>query len=350
MDNDDERREVFEVLGWLAKGEKLTEREVIAREEELACQSDSRSIRVEVLGYYIAKSKPWEFCAYGEGTTEPCDLPLQTITDHLLWFVRNEPDCPMFARASTVVAVLGDGQRSAILGGLEAAWQQDVTRLEILMLLVLLAQRCNPERCIRTIDMIDLSEPLNAPVSHVQGLLTLRHAIFESLVRHGKASFLDDPRTREILSNDKSILWARILCKYGIAKESFRKGLLSQARDYALGFSQDLGMVQEPDARLKHEMHTFLGLLALNSDDTQAALGHLAESAKPPYDCTLTTFGPNMDLAEALYAKGHPDAVLSFLDTWRVAGIGCSSLHDRMVARMQVIQNERRSGGASHCN
>jgi len=127
-----------------------------------------------------------------------------------------------------------------------------------------------------------------------------------------------------------------------MARESFQKGLLPQALEYARLLLQDLSMVEAPTPLLRHRIYTFLGLLALRNGDVQEAVVHLAESARPPFDGPLLSFGPEMDLVESLCDKGQYDESLSFYRTWEQ--VGCPDLQTRVRERIAAIQENQKEG------
>ena len=62
-----------------------------------------------------------------------------------------------------------------------------------------------------------------------------------------------------------------------------------------------------------HIAHTILGLVALQQGEKKQAIAQLLASADVADSPTLSSFGPNMRLAEALLQAGEPDAVLAYL-------------------------------------
>ena len=67
------------------------------------------------------------------------------------------------------------------------------------------------------------------------------------------------------------------------------------------------------DADAVHGAHTVLGRVALKRGDVAAAKTHLLDSAKVEGSPVLGSFGPSMDLARDLLARGERDAVLAYL-------------------------------------
>lgn len=64
----------------------------------------------------------------------------------------------------------------------------------------------------------------------------------------------------------------------------------------------------------RHKGHTHLGRIALRDGDTAAAVEHLASSARVKPSATMTSFGPNMSLAQDLLEAGETGAVLAYLE------------------------------------
>ncbi|MEM1360064.1 MAG: hypothetical protein AAGF89_17785, partial [Bacteroidota bacterium] len=63
----------------------------------------------------------------------------------------------------------------------------------------------------------------------------------------------------------------------------------------------------------QHMSHTYSGLVALDYGDVERAKLELLKSANVRKSPTLSTFGPNMELAKALLEKGQYKVVLQFL-------------------------------------
>jgi len=67
-------------------------------------------------------------------------------------------------------------------------------------------------------------------------------------------------------------------------------------------------------AYAKHHGHTTLGLVALRTGDTEAALSHLHASAEVDTDPRLSSYGPSFALARELCERGFHDDVLAYLN------------------------------------
>lgn len=67
-----------------------------------------------------------------------------------------------------------------------------------------------------------------------------------------------------------------------------------------------------------HLGHAVLGLLALNEQDSVAAIGELHASGKTPGSPQLNSFGPTMQLAKAFLKLGHVEPVLAYIEQCRV--------------------------------
>ena len=74
-----------------------------------------------------------------------------------------------------------------------------------------------------------------------------------------------------------------------------------------------------------HFGHTTLGLLALERGDVGLAMEELQRAGATPGSPQLNSFGPTMQLARALLARGQPAAVLQYLQQcrsfWRLGGV-----------------------------
>jgi len=67
-----------------------------------------------------------------------------------------------------------------------------------------------------------------------------------------------------------------------------------------------------------HSAHIVLGHVALQTGDVAAAQRHLLAAADVSgKDPVLRTYGPDLELAQALLDKGRRDTVLEYLESWR---------------------------------
>ena len=75
---------------------------------------------------------------------------------------------------------------------------------------------------------------------------------------------------------------------------------------------------------LLHHGHITLGRLALLAGDTDGAAQHLLRAGSTPGSPQLNAFGPDLDLANQLLAKGRTDAVEGYLQRcqqfWKLGG------------------------------
>lgn len=62
-----------------------------------------------------------------------------------------------------------------------------------------------------------------------------------------------------------------------------------------------------------HDANRYLGLISLKSDDQAAAVGYLLKSGKSSGSPQLNSFGPDLDLADALLQAGHAEPVKVYL-------------------------------------
>jgi hypothetical protein len=59
--------------------------------------------------------------------------------------------------------------------------------------------------------------------------------------------------------------------------------------------------------------HSILGLLDLRDGNVKSSIAHLLASANSKGSPVLNSFGPEFDLARALYEKGERDSIVQFL-------------------------------------
>ena len=84
--------------------------------------------------------------------------------------------------------------------------------------------------------------------------------------------------------------------------------------DKAQTFADRLMKEHGGDQEAVHYGNTFLGLLAIEAGEIEAANSYLIESGKTKGSPSLRTSGPSMSLANALLEKGQKDAVLEYFE------------------------------------
>ena len=96
----------------------------------------------------------------------------------------------------------------------------------------------------------------------------------------------------------------------------------AEAFDQAQRFATELLMqiADPPDVRdgpSFHDGHVVLGLVVLEDGDVEQAKVHLLQAGRTPGGGTLTSFGPNMLLADELAERGERDTVVAYLEMCR---------------------------------
>lgn len=95
------------------------------------------------------------------------------------------------------------------------------------------------------------------------------------------------------------------------------------------------------DGYALHEVHRFLGHVALAAGDVAAAKRHLIDAGRTHGSPSLRSFGPRLDLARALLARGERDAVIEYLRSCSRFWKGRKATLERWIADIQ-------SGGQPH--
>lgn len=90
-----------------------------------------------------------------------------------------------------------------------------------------------------------------------------------------------------------------------------------------------------PDGYALHEGHRILGHVALAAGDLEAAKRHLIDAGRTHGSPSLDSFGPRLDLARALLARGERDAVMEYLRLCSRFWKGRKATLERWIADIQ---------------
>ena len=95
-----------------------------------------------------------------------------------------------------------------------------------------------------------------------------------------------------------------------IANLAFKLGQMDKAKTFANRLLKEYNS----DGQAVHAGNTFLGLLAIEAGEIEAANSYLIESGKTKGSPSLGSFGPSMSLANALLENGQKDTVLEYFE------------------------------------
>jgi TonB family protein len=125
-----------------------------------------------------------------------------------------------------------------------------------------------------------------------------------------KAALRDGERARELAKEEPDP--SQML---QLAEAAFESGDEAKTAEYG-----KLALAKLPrkemwySGNVIHDVHCWLGRIALRHDDTAGAVGHLKEAGKTPGSPQLNSFGPDFTLARELASAGERDAVIAYLE------------------------------------
>lgn len=107
----------------------------------------------------------------------------------------------------------------------------------------------------------------------------------------------------------------RYLRMDGAAEAALQSGDESKARQYATDLLRLAGELPRDwnYGNAIHDGHRILGLLALRANDLEGAKSHLLQAGATPGSPQLDSFGPELDLADALLGRGERATVVEYL-------------------------------------
>lgn len=227
----------------------------------------------------------------------------QTHYGQVVWFVANLPDAPILSEGELSVDKVLDARTYALLCDLYdealAKRPKDVAVMANYAALTLISDK---ERAIGLLTEAARLDPKN-PKRYER--LAFAHVLASHRVFGGR-----DPAEASLAVD--AYVKARALGSRGSDKY-YLEAVFDSGRE-AVAEREAKTLLQKPDhADATHNAHTILGRLALRKGDIAAAKTHLLESAKVEGSPVLGSFGPSMDLARELLAKGERKPVLAYL-------------------------------------
>lgn len=251
-------------------------------------------------------------------------------TEHCLWFIEHEPTGRVPAGFTMIHPQLDPSGYARGAQLWLAHLQRDKDNLAILRNAV--AYFTLPERA-RARSLLEHAESIDPDNSE----WPQRLGQLSELADHGPAHAHDRPAPQDALR-----AYQRALAKQqeepgkwtllGLAaKAALRSDEFAQAQTYAAELLESA----QPNSRLRldgdavYTGHTVLGSIALHAGDLDEAVRQLLEAGRTPGSPVLGSFGPELDLADALLQQGRSQAVIEFLEL-------CAKFWDRPPLRRWI--------------
>jgi tetratricopeptide (TPR) repeat protein len=282
--------EFVSLYQWWAEGTLLNREDAEGLLEELKSAPGVLETRVRLLGFTNSMKSidpTWS----------------DVFRDQLRWCIENEPHSELHA-----LALFDLEPRSAVSETICAAWQAalarhpgDTTVLRHASLGLLRGGQVELARAV--FEQLQLLEPHNP-----DWLSTLGHFFSRcpegaefALVAYERALALQQPREAYTVNEAANL--------------AFKLQRFEQARELALELLEfartgDLGWML---GNAQYDGHRILGLIALAQGDLAAAERELLESGHTVGSPQLNSFGPELDLANALLQRGRTEVVIEFL-------------------------------------
>jgi tetratricopeptide (TPR) repeat protein len=281
---------------WLTSGAQMNASRALELRREVDSLPQSFEARVKLLGYALSAS----------------DLDadwIDVVREQWVWCIANEPR----SRLHHIGALLQGADKSTRFAACErwraemVRWPDDVDVLERAGLCFHLAEEWESARA--AFDQLERLDPLNADWPRWTGRCLLEGGWNEARAEQALAVFQRSLLMKQISSSRAATLLSAAelalrMQRYGLTRE-YALELLDAARTCELGWMSGAAHL---------DGHRLLGQVALASGDTETAERELLESASRFSLHRLTSFGPELDLANALLQFGRTAVVIEFLE------------------------------------
>ena len=282
----------------IRSGNDLSEDEVKELQAKADSDPDDVESRLQLLGYYYRKRI----------MTKSLRAPHQKLAN---WFIRNYPDSA--AAGNHAARVMGSMDPTGYVRAKETwleqinAYDENVTVLMNAAGFFLLEDKEKAEELLKKAQTL---EPDNTRIT-----TKLAH-LYQLSGRHGYSKSKNRDQNEKAMAQYERALKqtadgpGKPRLVINIAKIAFKLGQMDKAQTFADRLMKEHGGDQEA----VHYGNTFLGLLAIEAGEIEAANSYLIESGKTKGSPSLRTSGPSMSLANALLEKGQKDAVLEYFE------------------------------------
>ena len=299
-----EQKEMFEedenqFHALIASGKTLSQEEIDSLENALLAAPDSMELRCRLLSYYFTRQY-----------TGP-DLADARMA-HILWIIAHAPDARI---AGSPYAAVNHLPENAHYAQARALWLEQIQK-----------QPENPKILWNAAHFF-----LHADRQLSDDLLVKGHRLEpdnpEWLSRRAQwmtillISCPPEKRSEQALTDltlFEQVLasemhpYARLSLLNYAARAAYEAGEYDKARTYA-GQLLAAAAENEDDADALHQSNIMLGRIALREDAIESAKSHLLQAGEVSDSPVLGSFGPNMQLAQALLEKGEQETVLLYL-------------------------------------
>ncbi len=227
----------------------------------------------------------------------------RTHREQIVWFVANAPDSPFLSHGIVDVDRISDARTYALVRDLYdealAKRPNDANVMANYANLLLVPEN---DRAIALLTQAIRLDPKNPRRYQRRGqAYALASRRLNGARDRNKASLaFDDYLKARSLGADFNPSY--------LIENAFDAGRLGEVEGEANAALRD-----HHDADAVHTAHTTLGRVALRRGDLAAAKAHLLDSAKVTGSPVLGSFGPRMELAQELLAKGERKTVLAYL-------------------------------------
>jgi tetratricopeptide (TPR) repeat protein len=321
-----DRGEDYDAHQLALEGAKMSRKEVGELEGRVQRNPEDIDARAGLLGYYFLRQRKAPHLA-------------ERHIAHIKWFIENRPEYPL---AGTPFSSLAHHAKSPVyeqaIQQVTLTWQKHIeSKPDDLTLLEHAAQfflHDNIELAEKYLLRAKDIEPTNPKWSE-----RLAHLYDRSSPSKAENALQEMERALSLESNDTR----QFYIETGLAKLAFKANSFERAKLIA----EKLLPTAERHrndwcyGNAINEAHTILGRLALQDGHTEKAKQHLIQSAVNAKSPQTASFGPSMDLADALLRVGETAAVLQYLED-------CGMFWEMGQKRLDKWRSEIRNGKCPH--
>ncbi len=285
------------------QGQTLTLQAAAALEYKLAGQPDDYAAHLSLLGYY----QKFRFAPLPAG---------RSYQQQVFWLIRNHPESVLLGTPDTMLLKCDDP--AAFEEG-EALWLNQIAKHPTNTTLIgkaadycLLSDKATTEKLLLQAQALEPKSSvwpsklgqlyrLNGPHPSAE---VIQQSAKKALAEYEAASMLANKTAQPNTSPD-------------LAKTAFDAGEYDKARQYADALLVRSQSKQPTGFDLSDDVHAanlVLGRLALHDGDTAGAEAHLLAMGRVSGSPVLSSFGPNMQLAQDLLEHGDRAPVLAYFN------------------------------------
>jgi len=293
-----------DVSGYILKGSELSREDVEDLEKRIAVNPEDIDARGFLLGYYMMHQFEDE-------------KSRKAREKHIIWLIENNCESSIVGSPLATLDPIIDGD---VFYEAKKLWIKKINDnprntyvLSNAAGFMLLYDRDQAEKLLKKLQKI---EPDNPEWRKRLGELYLVASRMKASTAKGAEN-----SSKALVELEEAVAMTdkeedRFYALGDMAMLAFNSGDSQKAADYA---NELLAMAYRYGDNWNygnaiHDAHTTLGRVALKNGDVDEAKLQLIESGKTPGSPQLDSFGPSMDLARELIAKGETDAVIKYLE------------------------------------